>query len=126
MAEDEVQQCRKCKAALPAAAFTSESGREAGICNPCLRMLRVYENAANNTFWLLDEDVMEGDAGWRAGRRLDGYFWGWLCPHAHPSQAEASNCPAKESLSLLGPATKPEGGAAEVLPWRAPGPGMEE
>ena len=122
MVEDEVQGCCRCRADQPVAAFSSEAGRQAGICDPCLRKL--YQVAASNTFGLLHEEVMEVDAGWRAARTLDGFFMGWLCPHAHPSQEEAVSCPAKESL--LGPATKPEEVSGEALPWRERGPGMEE
>ncbi len=123
MREDEIQRCHRCGVDQPAAAFRSESAQWTGICDPCWR--KRYQVAASNTFGLLHEEVMEVDAGWRAARTVDGYFWGWLCPHAHPSQEEASSCPAKEGL--LGPSSEPpEEVSGEALPWREPGPSMEE
>ena len=60
------------------------------------RMRRGYVNAAGNTFGLLQAKPRESEAGWHMAALVDGDFAGWLCHHAHRTEADAAACERTE------------------------------
>ena len=63
------------------------------------RIRRGMLNAAANTFGLLKSEPRPSDGGWRMAALLDGDFVGWLCHHAHGTQADAAACKHTEPLT---------------------------
>ncbi len=59
---------------------------------------RHMANAANNTFGLLDAQVLPVEGGWREARICDGEFVDWRCRHTHQTEEEAERCPEKRSI----------------------------
>ena len=54
--------------------------------------------AADNTFGVLQAQVLAVDGGYRDARVFDGGFEGWLCEHTHATAQEAEACPDRDGL----------------------------